>query len=201
MSMPVALSCSCGALQGALTLEAPSQGTRLVCHCADCQAFPRFLGKADAFLDAQGGTDLVQTAPDRFVLTAGQDRLAALKLTEKGPARWYAACCGTPLANTPFGGGFPFVTLLARNLDAARRDDVLGPVLGHVFAKKEADSGAVLPAPPRMSLLQVFGRVFLARLRGAHRKSVFYDPTTLAPVAEAHLLTEEEQAKAYGAAG
>jgi len=63
-------------------------------------------------LDAQGGTDVVQTRPANLTFTHGQDTLACMRLTPKGLLRWYAACCNTPIGNTVANYRMPFVGLV-----------------------------------------------------------------------------------------
>ena len=38
--------------------------------------------------------------PKFMTMTQGADRLTFLRMTEKGPLRWYASCCNTPIGNT-----------------------------------------------------------------------------------------------------
>jgi Family of unknown function (DUF6151) len=66
------LRCCCGQVRGVASVVSPSTGFRLFCYCKDCQAFARFLDRADV-LDAAGGTDIVQMPPGRVKLTAGID--------------------------------------------------------------------------------------------------------------------------------
>ncbi|MEZ5702774.1 MAG: DUF6151 family protein [Burkholderiaceae bacterium] len=90
------LRCQCGTLQGRVALNGLSN--QLVCYCRDCQAFARYLGDAERILDHQGGSTIVQVAPDRVEITQGHDQLAAMRLSPNGLLRWYAACCRTPWA-------------------------------------------------------------------------------------------------------
>src|ERR1700730_9313253 len=92
------LQCRCGTLKGYVVHSAGVN--RCVCYCSDCQAFAHFLGRPGEILDAQGGTDVVQTRPANVIFTQGQEALACMRLTPKGLLRWYAACCNTPIGNT-----------------------------------------------------------------------------------------------------
>lgn len=53
------LRCRCGHVRGVATKISPLAGFRFFCYCKDCQAFARFLDRADV-LDATGGTDIFQ---------------------------------------------------------------------------------------------------------------------------------------------
>lgn len=130
-------ACACGTVQGTASGLTPASGTRCICYCSDCQAFLRHLGQ-EARLDAWGGTELFQTAPWRLSLTAGADQLRCLRLTEHGVLRWYAACCRTPIANTPPEASHPFAALFTSSMqaDAGRLDAALGPVRYRVVAKE-----------------------------------------------------------------
>ncbi len=133
----------------------PSSGFRFLCYCKDCQAFARFLERADV-LDAAGGTEIFQMPPGRVTLTAGTDAVRCLRLGHKGVFRWYADCCGTPIANTA-GPGFPVIGVIHSFMDHAftdqdfmdhladcrSRDEVLGPPLCRIYERS-----AVGPLPP-----------------------------------------------------
>ena len=125
------LRCRCGHVRGVAHAVSPSAGVGFVCYCADCQAFARFLNRADV-LDAAGGTDIFQLPPGRVVLTAGADGLRCVAFSSK-VLRWYADCCKTPIANTAASPRFPVVALIHSCIDpeagGGSRDDVLGPPL------------------------------------------------------------------------
>ena len=72
MSHP--LQCSCGTVKG--SVAHPEKAVRAVCYCDDCQAFARFLGKADQILDPMGGTDVIAITPENLTFTAGKAMLA-----------------------------------------------------------------------------------------------------------------------------
>lgn len=112
MPNDIAIRCSCGTLEGVARDLSPSVGNRVVCYCKDCQAFARYLGRGAEVLDDAGGTDIFQTSPARVSFARGADRLACVRLTRKGPLRWYARCCDTAIGNTAAGPGVPFVGLV-----------------------------------------------------------------------------------------
>jgi len=99
MPMDLPLRCRCGRLRGIASNVSPSTGFRFICYCKDCQAFARFLDRADV-LDPAGGTNIFQMPPGRVKLTAGTDAMRCLRLSDK-VLRWYTECCRTPIANTP----------------------------------------------------------------------------------------------------
>src|SRR5258708_39078997 len=101
------LRCRCGCMRGIASNVSPSSGFRFVCYCKDCQAFARFLDRADV-LDPAGGTNIFHLPPRRVTLTAGTDALRCLSLSNK-VLRWYTECCRTPIANTAAWPHFPAV--------------------------------------------------------------------------------------------
>src|SRR6202158_3966466 len=98
MPLDLPLRCRCGRMRGVASNVSPSSGFRFVCYCKDCQAFARFLYRADV-LDPAGGTNILQMPPGRVKLTAGTDAVRCLRLSNK-VLRWYTECCRTPIANT-----------------------------------------------------------------------------------------------------
>jgi hypothetical protein len=66
----------------------PSTGFRFICYCKDCQAFARFLERADVVGPA-GGTDIFQIPPGRVKITAGTHAMRWPRLSNK-------VCAGTP---------------------------------------------------------------------------------------------------------
>src|ERR1700730_12270315 len=141
----VALRCRCGRVHGMANEGAPHTGFRFICYCKDCQAFARFLERADV-LDAAGGTDIFQMPPGRVTLTAGTDAVRCLRLRDPGVVRWYADCCRTPIANTA-GPGFPVIGVIHSFMDqdftnrlavGCSRDAVLGPPLCRIYDRSAA---------------------------------------------------------------
>ncbi len=191
MADPLDWECRCGTVRAKI---ASGAGTRLSCYCKHCRAYAHLL-KADAFLDDAGGTAIYQTTPDLISFEAGMDQLRSLKLTSKGPLRWYTACCDTPLANTLETPGLPFSGILlggVKNPDAAgpestrvHTDAATGPLTG--------SSGGFLGAS-----VSILIRALKARLRGAHRKNPFFDDGGK-PVSLPRTVSPEERAAAYEA--
>lgn len=176
--MPHAWSCRCGEV--AFTVDdVPESGAHVVCYCADCRAFARLTGGADT-LDAAGGVALYQTVPQVLGDARGLDRVACMRLSRRGPYRWYATCCGAAIANTAPSRAMPFNSLVA----AGFRDRA---ALGQPVAKVNLKS-ATGPVPrPHGSLWAVVAslarRTVAAWLTGGWRKTVFFrsDGTPVSP--------------------
>ena len=104
--MTIPLRCECGQVRGEVdVIRGYARGT---CHCKDCQAYARFLGKP-GLMDDNGGTDIVPMAPAGVHIHEGMAQVACMSLGPKGLLRWYAACCRTPLANTARASSLPYV--------------------------------------------------------------------------------------------
>jgi hypothetical protein len=114
--------CSCGKVRGEILQ--PRHAMRVACYCGDCQTYAHLLGRADQVLDAVGGTDVVATPASNLSITTGREHLACVSLSPRGLLRWYAGCCGTPIANTPRDWKLPYVGLVhtcLRQPDALER--------------------------------------------------------------------------------
>jgi hypothetical protein len=177
-----ALRCNCGKLQG--TLKHTTEINRCVCYCTDCQAFARFLKREHDILDAVGGTSIVQTIPKHVNFLEGTENLACIRLTETGLLRWYAACCNTPIGNTPPNSKFPFIGLIHNCLstEPASLDKTFGPVRMHV----NTQSAIGEPKPKSMGFftgnLRVMGMVLRSRLDGSYKQNPFFVAATGAPI-------------------
>lgn len=118
------IGCECGAMRG--TVEGRGLCSHLICYCADCRAFARFLGHADKMLDAQGGTEIVQLGQPRISFTRGTEHLSAVRLREEGLLRWYAGCCNTPIGNTMADRKVAVIGLIHACLEAERINEDFG---------------------------------------------------------------------------
>ena len=198
MPSDVPLHCRCGRVRGVASDLAPSTGFRFVCYCKDCQAFARFLDRADV-LDAAGGTDIVHIPPARVKLTEGADALRCLRLSGT-VLRWYTDCCRTPVANTAAGPRFPISGMIHSFMDhragGLSRDEVLGPPLCRIFERSA--SGPLPPDAPPPPSFGVFARrgakVLTWWARGLARPTPFFDDRTKAPRAVPRELTSSERA-------
>lgn len=74
----------------------------------------------------------MQLAPSMLSFDRGTERIAGIRLTDKGLYRWFATCCQTPLGNT--APGVPFVGMHRRSFpnDA---DVQLGPPRAAILGK------------------------------------------------------------------
>ncbi len=174
MSTDVPLSCKCGTIRGVARHSSPASNSRLVCYCADCATFAEVLERSDA-LNADGGSDIVQTAPSWVEITQGHDQLRCLRLSPKGTHRWYAGCCHTLIANT-IGPASPFVGLLGEFMkpaDGRPLDDVVGPPIAHVNGRAAGHPipPHVHPRLPPVAVLKVVARA--ARWLVAGKKPPF----------------------------
>ena len=126
------LSCKCEKIQGVVADIKPGKGARLICYCADCQAFAQYLQSNGALLDEYGGTQELLLAPSMVRIEQGEEYLSCLRLTKKGLYRWYSTCCNTPIANT-VSRKIPFVGLHRAFIDSQQDiDTAIGKVVGSV---------------------------------------------------------------------
>jgi hypothetical protein len=180
-------------VRGVARAVSPRAGFRFVCYCQDCQAFARFLGRADV-LDAAGGTDIFQMPPARLSLDEGCDAVRCVRFSDE-VLRWYTDCCRTPIGNTAARARFPIVGVIHSIMDHAAagrpRHEVLGPPLCRIYERSAV--GPLPPEAPPPPSLRLFGRRASLMLgwwlRGLSRPSPFFDEHTGAPRAEPQVLT------------
>lgn len=192
--MPLAIRCRCGTLQA--ELEPRHAYARAACYCGDCQAFARFLGREAEVLDAHGGTDIVATLPASLRFTAGAEHLACMSLSPKGLLRWYAACCRSPIANTPRDPRVAYVGVVGDSLAATARekDAVLGPLRIALNAASAQGHVAATPLATFAGVLRIMRGLLEARLRGHHRDNPFFDAASGLPVRTPHVLDRAARA-------
>jgi hypothetical protein len=170
----------------------PRTVNRVICHCSDCQAFAHWLDQADRVLDAHGGTDICQVSPRTIHIDNGADQLACVRLTAKGPYRWFAKCCRSPIANTV--PGLPFAGLVRPSVepDAVGLEVIHGRIFGcdAIGDPETLDADRKIPPP---LLFRVIRKLVLRRLRGDHRHSPFHDQATGRAAAEPHRLDPAER--------
>lgn len=190
MTKRAEFQCRCGNVSGYVADPSPSDATRVVCHCDDCQAFAHQLGRAD-ILDEHGGTDIVQVAPASVTIERGRELVACLRLSPKGLHRFYTTCCSTPLANC-LSAQVPFVGLFASSVAAP--DHAFGasaaPILGR-FA---------IGTPPEGSTSLNFGVIAWAlwkilgwRVGGRAWPHPFFDRATGEASTPVTILTSEQR--------
>lgn len=185
MSASLKIQCACGNIRGAVTN--PSWTNRAVCYCASCQAFPGVLGTELSILDRQGGSDIVQTAPASITFSQGIGELACLKLSAKGPLRWYARCCNTPIGNTAGSPKLSFVGLLQCCIGGPEvLDQAVGPPRAIVHVASALGEPKPVKQLPISVILKLSSRLLLARVSGRWRTTPFFD-TSGAPIATPRL--------------
>ena len=168
MSGSVEWKCSCGAF-GLRVRDVPASGAHVVCYCCDCRAFAR-LRDAAASLDPAGGVGLYQVAPESLEILRGAKHLRSLKLTARGPIRWYVECCGAPVANTAPFRAVPYASLMAAGFPEGTLDAPLAR------ANRQSATGPVpKPHGSLLAMLASFARRTLAsRLSGGWRTTPFF---------------------------
>lgn len=186
----LSFACDCDTLRGTLVGVSASNGTRAECFCHDCRAAELFAGQQDP---APGPVQLYQTTPDRVRFDAGQDQLAVFALSDKGPLRWQAQCCGTMMFLTPRNPKIPFTSF---RTDRLADDSALGPITVRAFVRK-ANGKRGHEGAARM-----FGRIIThvlpRRLSGAWKKTPFFDVATLKPVRDVYVVSAAERAALTG---
>jgi hypothetical protein len=188
------LRCRCGEVHGFVADASPRTVNRVVCYCADCQAFARHIARAD-LLDAHGGSDIVQLAPASLTFVQGQDRIVGLRLTPKGLFRWYTSCCRTPVGNT-VSPAIPFVGIVVQAFDggAQRPDDAFGRPIGAILGKSAIGNPPAGSKRMNLSLLLRAVRMMLGwRLRGRAWPHPFFRRNTRAPIYPVTVLSQSER--------
>jgi hypothetical protein len=179
--------CQCGAVTG--EVDHPERSVRAVCYCSDCQTYAHLLGHPERVLDELGGTDVIATQSSNVRFTSGTQALTCLSLSPGGLLRWYASCCGTPIANTPRDWKLPYAGLVHTCLRQPEPMERSFPRVQLRVNTKRARA-----RPPRdnsVAGMVSFARVVLglvaSRLRGGYRASPFFraDGSPVADVAVA----------------
>ena len=173
MSGTAQFSCKCGKVTGQIAGVTPKNSVRLACSCKHCRAFAAYLGDEDRMFES-GHVQLMQTQPWMISFETGKEHLRNLRLTSKGPLRWYADCCDTPLCNTLTGRFPPFVSMLVANF---ARQDELPPVTFHAFCDHLPEDQRVAPSGGgalRKFVFQFFWRV-VQGLPFRFRQNPFFD--------------------------
>lgn len=179
-------ACRCGVVRLDIAVPGPGAGTHLMCYCTDCQTAARLHDGGADILTPAGGTNVWQTTPDHIVDITGVDQLEILRLTPRGPFRWHARCCGTPMINTFPALSLPFSGIVLRQSELPGALPVVGAVTCH-YSTLGARKGAGAPAQDSgvpHAILQVGWRVLRGLVTGKTRRSLLRraDGTPIAPV-------------------
>jgi hypothetical protein len=194
MERAVELQCRCGQVAGRLARAAPETVNRVICYCADCQAFLHHLGRAD-WLDAQGGSDIVQVAPSALSFQRGAERIEAVRLSPRGLYRWYASCCKTPVGNT-VSPGIPFVGIGVHVFDGglAGADEVFGKPRAAIYGQYAIGSPPPGSTKPPVALIvRSLGLILGWRLRGMTWPHPFFDRASREPKLPVKILSRDER--------
>lgn len=201
--MSYTFRCRCGRLAGEI-LD-PLDSWHVACYCRDCQAYAHALGRPGEVLDAHGGTRIVALRPRQLRFTRGHEVLCCLSLTPKGLLRWYAGCCGTPVANTPRDRHVAYAGLvhscLAPSLDALERS--FGRLRYQANVQHATSPPPRLAGGGKLALAGLMVALLRGRIGGSWRLTPFFDPTTGEPAAKPRVLTpaQLETARAGTLAG
>ena len=192
MTADLALRCRCGALVG--RVGSPHRSSRAVCYCRDCRSFARWLGEPERTLDAAGGTEVLATLPRFVAFDRGLERLQCVSLTPRGLYRWYAACCRTPVGNTPRDPRLSYVGLVRGCIDvpADALDAAVGPARMRVSTDSALERRPSTPRETLRGLVKVVRNVGGARLSGAYRENPFFRAGTARPLVAPTVLSFEQ---------
>lgn len=190
--MTHSIRCHCGKLKG--TLNRNQEVNRCVCYCADCQAFARFLKQEHEILDEMGGTSIIQTIPANITFTEGIENLACMRLTSNGLLRWYAACCNTPIGNTPPTLNLSFIGLIHTCLssDQTSLDRAFGSIRMYVNTKSAIGENKPKSAGVLSGTLRVIGMMLKARFDGRYKQTPFFVMESGTPIVVPQVFSAEE---------
>ncbi|WP_373083501.1 DUF6151 family protein [Zhongshania sp.] len=181
--------CKCGALGG--YIQNTGISNRIICYCADCQAFANFLG-GDDVVDGHGGTEIVQIAQHRLKFSHGKDHLAVMRLRPNGLFRWYASCCNTAFGNTLGNPKLSFIGLIHSCLDQSAMDADFGKDIAQVNI--ESAIGEAKPKQKGLAgiLLRFLRIVLSGRFFGTYKQSPLFNDAGM-PVIEPRILSSQER--------
>lgn len=199
MASTVSLSCRCGKVKGQLCDVTPGATNHVICDCKFCKALAHHLGHAGEVLDDKGGLRIFQLSPARIEITEGKGNLACLRMSSKGPLRWYTSCCNTAVSSSLGSGNLPFAGLVADFVRPALNETELTRTLGPVRAR--VNTKLKVPESSRWRIYLMFARfaglMAIWKVRGDQRKSPFFDSSGK-PVAKPSKLSDEERKAAFG---
>lgn len=191
-SVATGLRCRCGKVRG--EVNAARAYTRGTCYCKDCQAYARFLGQPGLMND-RGGTDIVPMSPSGVRIDEGLEQVACVSLSEDGRLRWYAACCRTPLGNTPRDPKLSYVGMPTTCFAAAPETiDAAFGARDRIVLNTGSASGIVRGTPLAFFLggLRILGNMLAARVR-REPPTLFFDASGR-PIRRPRVLSAAERA-------
>lgn len=181
--------CDCGAVEIRIGL---THASRVVCYCTDCRALAHHL-EHDHILTEAGGTEVVQTLPERLDFISGVDQLGCLNMTGGDRLRWFAKCCNAPIGTTLSSRFIPYISVIAAGFDDTA---TIGPILAHAHRKHATariigDMGSMNRVMAGMAWRAATSFATLGPWKSPFRNS---DGT---PVSKVHSLSAEERKHAY----
>lgn len=146
-------------------------------------------------MDKRGGTDIIQTLSKHVTFSEGAENLACIRLTERGPLRWYAACCNTPIGNTAANAKLSFIGLVHTYLSTEQSDldKAFGPVRAYVNTESAIGEHKPKSTGISVSAFRLMSRLLKARLDGSYKQAPFFEPSGN-PIATPKILSNEELA-------
>jgi hypothetical protein len=146
-------------------------------------------------LDEASGTEVVGTLPSRIRFTSGQDQLACITLSARGPYRWYAQCCRMAIGNGSRSPQVPFVTVQCRALAVPRAelDRAFGPSSFAFAVQAATKKVASTPVGFALTLPKVLWTILAARVSGAWRTNPFFRDGTSEPIRAPQALSQQQR--------
>jgi hypothetical protein len=199
MKQDAAIRCQCGKVTGTINKLSAASTNHVVCACDACQAYAHYLGRSDDMLDERGGTNIFQMDPKHFHIETGFSHIETMSVTDKGPLRWYASCCKTPLGNSFRRGGTPFLGVLPICTGIKGTSDELvslvGPVRGEVNMKTKPSFPARLKNG--FMLMRFLWKLLWWRIIGGKSVGSFFNPKTMMPIRRPIKITEDDREALY----
>jgi len=194
MTKDVSVSCTCGKVKGVIHGLSAASSNHVQCPCKGCQSYAHYLGRATDMMDEAGYSNIFQIDPATFEITEGLEHLACVRMTPKGPLRWYTDCCKTPLGNTLPKGGVPFLGVLPICTGHKGTDpavvEMVGPVRAVANEKRPQTFAEKLKA---WGMLAHLMRLLLWwRIRGGKSWKPFFDKDTLRPIRKPITISKAE---------
>lgn len=192
MANEIPFRCECGAVSG--LVDTGGTTFRGSCYCRDCRGYARFLGRPERILDDRGGTEVIGTIPSRLRFVSGAERIASMTMTPKGPYRWYADCCRSPIGNTPRSAKAAYVGVLRCALAASDEEvtRTFGPVKFAFAAESATAPVRSTPLGMAVAVFQVVGNMLYALASGRWRGNPFFRADG-EPLVAARALTAEQR--------
>ncbi len=193
---PLRWACDCGKMELELAPRGVRIGSRLICYCNSCRGADVYLRGNASGLTAHQGVEVLHTTPDYLRITKGEDALAAILVGKKGPLRWYAKCCGTPIVNSLQKPTTPFIGVILPSAMHFPQEPRMGAPK-EVFTKYALKGSG---APEKDQGFAYLGFRFVVRMLGGwmrrSKDNIFVNEHG-ALISEPHPLTRSERESLY----